>query len=50
VRRSELELSINWVRRLLPDAIAWCAYPADLVANKLTVGREKDMAFCRAVL
>lgn len=35
---------------VVPDTIAWCAHPADLVANKLTVGREKDMAFCRAVL
>ncbi len=34
----------------VPDTVAWCAHPADLVANKLTVGREKDMAFCRAVL
>ena len=37
-------------RGVVPDTIAWCAHPADLVANKLTVGREKDMAFCRAVL
>jgi hypothetical protein len=34
----------------VPDTVAWCAHPADLVANKLTVGREKDMLFCRAVL
>ncbi len=34
----------------VPDTVAWCAHPADLVANKLTVGRDKDMLFCRAVL
>jgi hypothetical protein len=35
---------------VVPDTVAWCAHPADLVANKLTVGRDKDMLFCRAVL
>lgn len=51
----------GWLDRTIPfvvtdptgnvsDTIAWCAHPADLVANKLTVGREKDLLFCRAVL
>jgi hypothetical protein len=51
----------DWLDRTVPfvvtdpsgttnDTVAWCAHPADLVANKLTVGREKDFTFCRAVL